>query len=171
MNWQDLIITVDDYPKAGIKFKDITPLLANGLAFMQVIDEMAVLAVQNGRPDFLAGCEARGFLFAAALAQKLGIGLIPLRKKGKLPRATAGIEYDLEYGSTVLEVHKDDIKKGAKILLVDDVLATGGTMAASVKLLRDLGAEVSKTLFLMELSDLGGREKLKGVEVLSLLRI
>lgn len=170
MSWQDLIITVDDYPKEGVKFKDITPLLANGEAFGQVIDEMADLAVKNGKPDLLAGCEARGFLFAAALAQKLKIGLIPLRKKGKLPRATVGIEYDLEYGSTVLEVHKDDIPQGAKILLVDDVLATGGTMAASVKLLKDLGAQVSATLFLLELTQLGGREKLQGVEVLSLLQ-
>lgn len=170
MSWQDLIITVDDYPKEGVKFKDITPLLANGEAFGQVIDEMADLAVKNGKPDLLAGCEARGFLFAAALAQKLKIGLIPLRKKGKLPRATVGIEYDLEYGSTVLEVHKDDIPQGTKILLVDDVLATGGTMAASVKLLKDLGAQVSATLFLLELPQLGGREKLQGVEVLSLLQ-
>lgn len=171
MNWQELVVTLPDYPKPGISFKDITPLLASGKNFAAAIEEMAVFCEQdNIKPDVLACPEARGFIFAAALAQRLGIGFIPLRKPGKLPRATAKITYELEYGKDTLEVHKDDIKPNMRVMMVDDVLATGGTMAACVHLLESLGAKVIGAAFLLELKGLGGREKIGNFPILSLIK-
>lgn len=171
MQWQSLVIDIPDYPKPGITFKDITPLLANGTCFRAAIEEMATFCAREDiLPDVLACPEARGFIFASALAQRLGIGFIPLRKPGKLPRQTASIEYDLEYGKDNLEVHRDDIKPGMRIMMVDDVLATGGTMGACIRLLESLGGSVIGAAFLLEISALKGREQLGEIPVLSLIK-
>ncbi len=170
MDWKSLVIDIPDHPKPGITFKDITPLLANGPGFNQAIEEIATFCEREDMvPDILACPEARGFIVASALAQRLGIGFVPLRKPGKLPREVACITYDLEYGQDILEVHREDIKPGMRIMMVDDVLATGGTMAACIKLLNSLGATVIGAAFLMELPCLNGREKLGDVPVHSLI--
>lgn len=171
MSWQSLVIDIPDYPKPGIIFKDITPLLANGSGFQAAIEEMAQFCLQESiQPDALACPEARGFIFASALAQRLGIGFIPLRKPGKLPRKVARLEYDLEYGKDILEVHADDVQKGMRILMVDDVLATGGTMSACISLLQNLGAKIIGAAFLLELAELHGRDKLGNMPILSLIK-
>ncbi|UJF25369.1 adenine phosphoribosyltransferase [Suttonella sp. R2A3] len=170
MQWQSLVIDIPNYPKPGVTFKDITPLLADGAGFQSAIEELAVFCERDDlRPNALACPEARGFIFASALAQRLGIGFIPLRKPGKLPRKTAKLTYDLEYGSDTLEVHAEDIKPDMRIMMVDDVLATGGTMAACIALLRELGAEVIGAAFLLEIPELNGREKLGELPTLSLI--
>ncbi|MDO4643207.1 MAG: adenine phosphoribosyltransferase [Cardiobacteriaceae bacterium] len=171
MQWQNLIKDIPDYPKPGIVFKDITPLLANGAGFSAAIEEMAQFCEESDhRPSVLACPEARGFIFASALAQRLGIGFIPLRKPGKLPRAVSRLTFDLEYGQDTLEVHKDDITSDMRIMMVDDVLATGGTMGACIRLLEDLGAHVIGAAFLMEIEALHGREKLVNIAVCSLIK-
>jgi adenine phosphoribosyltransferase len=159
---------VPDYPKPGILFKDITPLLADAPAFSAVIDG---LAGSFGPVDKVVGIEARGFILAAPVACRLGAGFIPVRKKGKLPSATYAQEYDLEYGSAVLEVHQDAFAGGDRVLIVDDVLATGGTAAATASLVAQGGAKVAGLAFLMELSFLNGRDKLPGLEARSLLTV
>lgn len=170
MTWQTLVRDIQDYPKPGIVFKDITPLLADGQGFSAAIEAMAVFCEREDmRPDVLACPEARGFIFASALAQRLKIGFIPLRKPGKLPRAVAQMTYDLEYGQDSLEVHREDVTAGMRIMMVDDVLATGGTMAACIKLLQELEAEVIGCAFLLELDQLGGREKLGNLPISSLI--
>lgn len=159
---------VPDFPKPGILFRDLTPLLADGPAFQAT---MAELAGRAGAFDLIAGIEARGFLFGAALAQLTGRGLLIVRKPGKLPAETIGHDYALEYGTDRLELHADAVTPGARVLLVDDVLATGGTAEAAVTLLRKAGAEVARALFVMELDGLPGAARLKalGVEPVSLL--
>jgi len=160
---------VPDFPKPGILFRDLTPLLADGAAFRATT---AALAERAGDFDLIAGIEARGFLFGAALAHATGRGLVIVRKPGKLPAATIGHDYALEYGSDRLELHADAVPAGARVLLVDDVLATGGTAEAAVILLRKAGAEVARALFVMELAGLPGAERLHAlaVEPVSLLR-
>ena len=159
---------IPDFPKAGIQFRDLTPLLADGAAFQATT---AALAERAGDFDLIAGVEARGFLFGAALAQLTGRGLVIVRKPGKLPAATIGHDYDLEYGTDRLELHADAVAPGTRVLLVDDVLATGGTAEAAVTLLRKAGAIVERALFVMELDGLPGAARLKaqGVEPVSLL--
>lgn len=159
---------VPDFPKPGILFRDLTPLLADGPAFQATT---AALAERAGAFDLIAGIEARGFLFGAALAQLTGAGMVIVRKPGKLPSETIGHDYALEYGSDRLELHADAVPAGARVLLVDDVLATGGTAEAAVALLRKAGAEVARALFVMELDGLPGAARLRaqGVEPLSLL--
>jgi adenine phosphoribosyltransferase len=157
---------VPDYPKPGIVFKDITPLLGDAAAFSAVIDG---LAATFGPVDKVAGIEARGFILAAPVACRLGAGFVPVRKKGKLPSATYAQEYDLEYGSAIIEVHQDAFAPGDRVLIVDDVLATGGTAAATVSLTQQAGAKVAGLAFLMELSFLHGRNRLAGLEARSLL--
>lgn len=170
MDWRSLIMDIPDYPKQGIVFKDITPLLAHGKGFQAAIEEMAQFILQHDlKPDVLACPEARGFIFASALAQRLGVGFIPLRKPGKLPRQVSRLAFDLEYGQDVLEVHTDDVKPKMKVVMVDDVLATGGTMSACMKLFEDLGAEVIGACFLLEIKALCGRDKLKAVPIGSLI--
>ena len=159
---------VPDYPKPGIMFKDITPLLADASAFRAVIDGLADIF---GPVDKVVGIEARGFILAAPVACRLGAGFVPVRKKGKLPSATYAEEYDLEYGSAVLEVHQDAFAAGDRVLIVDDVLATGGTAAATVSLVHQGGAKVAGLAFLMELSFLHGRDKLPDLESHSLLSV
>ena len=159
---------VPDFPKPGILFRDLTPLLADGPAFQATT---AALAERAGAFDLIAGIEARGFLFGAALAQLTGAGMVIVRKPGKLPAETIGHDYALEYGADRLELHADAVPAGARVLLVDDVLATGGTAEAAVALLRKAGAEVARALFVMELDGLPGAARLRaqGVEPLSLL--
>jgi adenine phosphoribosyltransferase len=169
MDLAPYIRDVPDFPKPGVLFKDITPLLAEPDAFQQSIDELAIH--YRGRPiDSVAAAEARGFLFAAPLALALNKPLVPLRKPGKLPYRTHALQYDLEYGSAELHMHTDGIAKGSRVLLVDDVLATGGTMAAGCLLIEKAGGSVAGCAFLLELTFLHGRDKLRPHEVFSLLR-
>jgi adenine phosphoribosyltransferase len=160
---------VPDFPKPGILFKDITPLLSHPLAFQAVIDRLAS-AFATRRVETIAAAEARGFLFGAPLALALRAAFVPIRKPGKLPYATISQEYQLEYGSDRLEVHNDAIEPGRRVLLIDDVLATGGTMRACRDLIVGIGAEVVACAFVVELGFLNGREKLGGCEIVSLIR-
>ncbi|MBE8596352.1 adenine phosphoribosyltransferase [Xenorhabdus sp. BG5] len=157
---KDSIETIPDYPKAGILFRDITTLLDNPAAYQATIN-LLVVRYQNKGITKIVGTEARGFLFGAPVALQLGIGFVPVRKKGKLPRETLSETYDLEYGTDTLEIHKSSIKEGDKVLVVDDLLATGGTIDATVRLIRRLGGQVSEAAFVIGLPDLGGAERLK----------
>ncbi len=159
---------VPDFPKPGIIFKDITPVLGDGALFCEVIDLFADSLAGSGVTK-IVGIDARGFIFASAVAYKLGVGFVPVRKKGKLPWTTRSAEYDLEYGSAIMEIHTDAVAPGEKVALIDDVLATGGTAAAALRLLESSGASVVRAQFLMELGFLGGREKLGDVSVDSIL--
>lgn len=165
---RSLVRDVPDFPRAGVGFKDLTPVLADAGAYSAVVDWMAE-SVGPVAPDKVAGVEARGFLFAAPLAQRLGAGLIPLRKAGKLPWQVEAESYSLEYADERLEVHRDSVDQGETVVLVDDVLATGGTARAGAVLLERLGAKVGSLLFALELCGLGGRAKLDGWEVRSLV--
>lgn len=160
---------IPDFPKEGIVFKDITTLLADPAAFKKSID---VLASQHrkGSIDFVVGVEARGFIFGAPLAYKLGCGFIPVRKKGKLPYKTQSIEYELEYGTDTLEIHEDAIPKGSRVLIVDDLLATGGTIKAVSDLVKSQGADVAGISFLVELKFLKGKNKLKDMDIYSVIK-
>lgn len=166
---KDFIRDIPDYPKPGILFKDITPLLANAEAFHVAIEQMAKPFLGKGITK-VAGAEARGFLFGTAIAQALGAGFIPVRKKGKLPWKTFSETYDLEYGTDTLEIHQDAIAKGETALLVDDLLATGGTIAAVHRLLTRQGANVIGCSFLIELGFLEGRKHLPSLELHSVIR-
>ncbi|GAC1299603.1 MAG: adenine phosphoribosyltransferase [Isosphaeraceae bacterium] len=166
---RNYIRDIPDFPKPGILFKDITPLLADAEAFQAVIAGLAK-HYQGRSIDLVAAAEARGFIFAAPLALELGVGFVPIRKPGKLPHATVSQEYQLEYGSNRLEIHSDAILPGQRILLMDDVLATGGTMRACCELVNRAGAEVVACAFLLELSFLAGRARLEpAFEVFSLI--
>lgn len=160
VNLTDYIKTVPDYPKPGILFRDITPLIADGAAFHGVIDMLAERYRGRGVTK-IVGIEARGFIFATALAYALGVGFVPLRKPGKLPRATIAQFYALEYGVDSLEIHADDIHAGERVVLVDDLLATGGTVMAGVQLLQQLQAELVECSFVISLQDLGGEQRLQ----------
>ena len=160
---------IPDFPKPGILFKDITTLLKDGDAFAAAID--GLLAKIGKRPiDAVVGMESRGFIFAAPIAYKLGVGFVPVRKLGKLPAQTIRATYDLEYGSDSLEMHRDAIEKGQKVLIVDDLLATGGTARATAELVKRLGGEVHALAFLIELVALKGREKLAGYDIATLIQ-
>ena len=163
-----LIREVPDFPKKGILFYDITTLLKDKQGFATLIDALSENYIGKNI-DLVLGMEARGFIFAPALAYRLNAGFVPVRKPGKLPAATVKVSYDLEYGSNTLEIHKDAIQKGQRVLIVDDLLATGGTAAATAKLAHDLGAEIAGLAFVVELDFLKGREKLAEYDVLSLL--
>ena len=163
-----LIRDIPDFPKSGILFKDITPVLGHATAFREVIDALTEQAA-GFAPDMIAGTESRGFLFGAPVALALGVGFVPIRKAGKLPSHTEREEYALEYGMATIEVHRDAILPGQRVLVIDDLLATGGTAGASVRLIEKLGGKVVGVSFVIELSFLGGREALNGYEVRSLL--
>jgi adenine phosphoribosyltransferase len=154
-----LIRTVPDFPRPGIRFRDITPLLADAAGFRAVTQQLADRYA--GRIDKVAGIEARGFIFGAAVAQLLHAGFVPFRKPGKLPAAAIGHEYALEYGTNRLEVHGDAVTRGERVLVIDDLLATGGTASAALTLLEQLGAEVVECAFVIELVDLGGRRRIE----------
>ncbi len=168
MDLKAFIRDIPDFPKPGVLFKDITPLLADPVAFRNAIDRIGVHF--DGRPiDAVAAAEARGFLFAAPLALRLHKPLVPLRKPGKLPYRTYSLKYELEYGSAELQMHEDSVTHGGRVLLVDDVLATGGTMHAGAQLVSQAGGTVVACAFLVELSFLKGRERLGDYEVYSLI--
>ena len=163
------IRTVSDFPKPGIDFYDITTLLLNGAALRDTVDRLA-RAVTPYKPDLLAGIESRGFIFGAPVACALGLGFVVLRKKGKLPGSRASLDYALEYGHDTIEVHDDAVKPGQRVVLIDDLLATGGTMAAALKLVKKIGGAPVACAFLIELGFLDGRKKLGELPVHALVR-
>ncbi len=162
------IRSIPDWPKKGILFRDITPLLADAKAFSAAVDALSVGFRQAG-VEYVAAVEARGFIFGAAVAMKIGAGFVPIRKKGKLPYKTESVSYELEYGTDTLEVHHDAVCKAAKVLMVDDLLATGGTMMAACKLIEKIGGHVVGIAFLIELCELAGRQKLTGYKITTLI--
>lgn len=168
INFRDYIATVPDFPEKGVMFRDISPLMANGKAYAAATDKIADFA-KDKQVDMIVGPEARGFIVGCPVAYKLGVGFAPARKKGKLPRPTVSATYDLEYGQATLYLHKDAIKPGQRVLVTDDLLATGGTIAATIKLVEDLGGIVVGTAFIIELKDLHGRDKIKDYDMFTLL--
>ena len=169
MDLKKYIRDIPDFPKEGILFKDITPLLAAPSAFAMAVDQIASLCGPYN-VDTIVSIESRGFLFAAPLAYRMGKPLIPVRKKGKLPYNTHSVTYDLEYGTDTVEVHTDAISHGQRILILDDLLATGGTMAAAAELVEQTGGNVAALTVLIELTELNGRDRLPGYEVISLIQ-
>lgn len=167
-NLKNHIRDIPDFPHEGILFRDITPLLLDPKAFRETVDLLRA-RYENKGIDKFAAMESRGFFFAAPIAYELGVGLIPLRKPGKLPAETLSESYALEYGEASLEIHKDAVKPGERVVIIDDLLATGGTAAASVALVEKLGGEVVEIAFVIELAALGGRAKLNGTPMFSLL--
>lgn len=164
MDLKEKIRVIEDFPKPGISFKDITTLLQDGEALRETIDRLTGF-VKDKKIDVVVGPEARGFLLGTPIAYKLGVGFVPVRKPGKLPGDTLRYEYKLEYGNDALEIHKDSIKPGQRVLIVDDLLATGGTISSAAKLIEQLGGEVASIAFIVELTGLNGRERLKGYDV------
>jgi len=158
------IRSIPDWPKKGILFRDITPLLADPRALAAAIDTLCAGFTEVGI-EYVAAVEARGFIFGAAVARKLGVGFVPIRKKGKLPFKTESVTYDLEYGTDTLDVHTDAVRSGTKVLMVDDLLATGGTMAAACELIEKIGGQIVGITFLIELTELAGRSKLTGYKI------
>ncbi len=167
---QDFIRDVPDFPKEGVIFKDITPLLADAGALVEAVRQLAE-PFHDKSVDVVVGMESRGFIFAPAVASELGAGFVPTRKPGKLPAETISHSYELEYGTDTLEMHADAIKPGQRVLMVDDLIATGGTMAAACALVRQLGGDIVGAAFLIELSFLNGREKLPGLDIISLIKV
>jgi adenine phosphoribosyltransferase len=161
---RESIRTIPDYPKPGIQFRDITTLLGNARAFRRAVDEL-VQPWSGTKIDKVAGIEARGFILGGAIAHQLSAGFIPVRKKGKLPHATVGIAYSLEYGLDEMEVHRDAVAPGERVILVDDLVATGGTAEAAVRLLRTIGADVVAACFVIDLPELGGAAKIEALGV------
>jgi adenine phosphoribosyltransferase len=168
MDLKEFITIVPDWPKEGIKFKDITPLMNDGAAYKFATDEIVAYAKER-QIDLIVGPEARGFIIGCPVAYALGVGFAPVRKEGKLPRETIKVGYGLEYGKDVLTIHKDAIQPGQRVLITDDLLATGGTIDATIKLVEQLGGVVAGIAFLVELSYLEGRTKLDGYDVLTLM--
>lgn len=169
MDYKKYIKDVQDFPIPGILFRDITPLMSKGSVFKSACDELTEFAKSKGA-EIIAGPESRGFIFGCPIANNLNIGFVPIRKPNKLPRETIEVSYDLEYGKNTLCMHKDAIKKGQKVLIVDDLLATGGTIKAAIKLIEEAGGIVVGTAFLIELCDLKGREALNGVDIKVLMK-
>ena len=168
MNLKKYVATINNYPKEGIIFRDITPLMGDGEAYRFSVEEITKFAKEK-KATMIVGPEARGFIFGCPVATNLGIGFAPIRKPGKLPRKTLDEKYDLEYGSNTLCIHEDALKKGDRVVIIDDLLATGGTVKATINLCERLGAKVVGIACLIELVDLKGRELLKGYDVLSLM--
>lgn len=169
MDLKDKIRVIDGFPKKGISFKDITTLLQDGEALKLTIDKI-VEHLKDKNVDLIVGPEARGFLFGVPVAYAMGIGFVPIRKPGKLPYDTMKVEYDLEYGTDSLEIHKDSIKPGQRVAIVDDLLATGGTVSAVAKLVEEVGGEVVSLDFVIELTDLNGREKIDNYDIMSIVQ-
>ncbi|OMP67575.1 adenine phosphoribosyltransferase [Domibacillus epiphyticus] len=168
MNLRDYIKIVPDWPKQGVQFKDITPLMDNGEAFRYATDQIVKYAREK-EIDLVVGPEARGFIVGCPVAYSLGVGFAPVRKEGKLPRETIKVQYGLEYGKDVLTIHKDAVKPGQRVLITDDLLATGGTIDATIKLVEQLGGVVAGIAFLIELNYLNGRANLDGYDILTLI--
>ena len=158
------IRTIPDYPKPGIKFRDITTLLGDARAFRRAVDEL-VQPWAGSKIDKVAGIEARGFILGGAVAHQVSAGFVPIRKKGKLPHTTVRVAYSLEYGLDEMEMHEDAVERGERVILVDDLIATGGTAEGAVKLLRNMGAEVLAACFIIDLPELGGADKLRKLDV------
>ena len=170
MKLKSLIRDIPDFPEPGIVFRDITTLLSNPEGLRETIDTLAEKCQQqNLVPDYIVGMESRGFIFGTPLAYKLNAGFIPVRKPGKLPAAVYTVEYELEYGTDKLEIHQDALESGAKVLIVDDLMATGGTAKATADLLAKVGCDLLGFAFVIELKDLAGREKLPDLPIISLL--
>jgi len=171
MDFATVIRTIPDYPKKGIMFRDITTLLGNARAFRRAVDEL-VQPYAGVRIDKVAGIEARGFILGGAVAHQLSVGFVPVRKKGKLPYTVLGEDYDLEYGKDRVEIHSDAVKSGDHVIVVDDLIATGGTCFAAVKLLERAGAKVIGCSFVIDLPELGGADKIRalGMEVTTLVK-
>ncbi|MBE3569882.1 MAG: adenine phosphoribosyltransferase [Bacillales bacterium] len=169
MDLKKYIAVVPDWPQPGVQFKDITPLMDNGEAFKYATDQIVAYA-EKKKADIVVGPEARGFIVGCPVAYALGVGFAPVRKEGKLPRETVKVEYGLEYGKDVLTIHKDAIKPGQRVLIIDDLLATGGTIEATIKLVEQLGGIVVGIAFLIELAYLEGRKKLDGYDILALMK-
>jgi len=165
---EDYVRTIPDFPEPGIMFRDVTSVLQDPEGLKLSIDEM-IKKLDGVEFDVIAGAESRGFIFGVPVAYELGKAFVPVRKKGKLPCETVSAEYALEYGTACIEIHKDAIKPGQKVVVVDDLIATGGTIEAAIKLIEELGGEVVKVLFLIELAGLNGREKLAGYDVESVV--
>jgi adenine phosphoribosyltransferase len=163
VNFKSLIRTIPDFPKPGIRFRDITPLLASGTGFRHVVNLLADRYA--GKVDKFVGIEARGFIFGAALAYQLEAGFVPIRKPGKLPHRSIGHDYDLEYGSNRIEMHVDGIAKGERVVIVDDLLATGGTALAAIALAKQSGAQIVECAFVIELGDLPGRKRIEAAGI------
>ncbi len=168
MELKNYIASIEGFPKEGIIFRDVTPLLADAKAFRHACDALAAFA-KRLQADVIVGPESRGFMFGTVVAYQLGIGFVPVRKPGKLPRKTLQCSYDLEYGSNTLEMHVDSIQAGQRVVIIDDLLATGGTAEASKKMIEQLGGKAVGCAFIIELEDLHGRDVLSDMEVLSLL--
>lgn len=168
MNLREYVSEVENWPKEGVQFKDITTIMDNGEAFGYAVDQIAKFA-EDKDVDIIVGPEARGFIIGCPVAYRLGIGFAPVRKPNKLPRETISYEYNLEYGKNTLEIHKDAIKPGQRVLITDDLLATGGTIEAAIHLVEKLGGEVVGLAFLIELNYLNGRDKIKNYDFISLL--
>ena len=168
MDLRAYIASIEGFPKEGIIFRDVTPLLADGDAFHDACERLIAFA-RKLDADVIVGPESRGFMFGCPVSYALGIGFVPVRKPNKLPRQTLSCSYDLEYGSNTLEMHVDGIRPGQRVVIIDDLLATGGTVEATVKMIRELGGEPVGCAFIIELSDLHGRDALADMEVLSLL--
>ena len=169
INYKEYVADVLDFPIEGILFRDITPLMGNGEVFKQACDELTEFA-KDLKIDVVAGPESRGFIFGCPISSNLGVGFVPIRKPNKLPRETVSVSYSLEYGSNTLCMHKDAIKPGQRVLIVDDLLATGGTIKAAIDLVEGLGGVVAGICFLIELEDLKGRELLTGYNVKTLMK-
>lgn len=166
---EEYVRSIPDFPEPGIIFRDITSVLQDAEGLHMAIDEMQAL-IDADKVDVIAGTESRGFIFGVPIAYNLHKPFVPVRKKGKLPCETVSRSYDLEYGSATIEMHKDSIKPGQKVAIIDDLIATGGTVEAAIKLVEELGGEVVKVVFLMELAGLKGRERLAGYDVASVIR-
>ena len=168
MDFKQYIADVPDFPEKGIVFRDISPLMADGEAYREATRQIVEYAKGKG-VEMIVGPEARGFIVGCPVANELGIGFAPCRKKGKLPRETVEVSYGLEYGNDILQLHKDAIKPGQKVLITDDLLATGGTIAATIELVEKLGGEVVGAAFFIELADLKGRDKIEGYDIFKLM--
>lgn len=169
MDFKQYITIVEDFPKKGIRFKDITTLMQNGEVYQKAINELVNFSKEK-EAELIVGPEARGFVVGCPMAYSLGVGFVPVRKKGKLPREVISVDYGLEYGEDSLSMHKDAVKKGQKVIIADDLLATGGTIEATVQLVEKLGGIVVGIVFFIELTYLNGREKLKGYDIFSLIK-
>lgn len=169
MDLKQYVTTVENWPKEGISFKDITTIMDNGPAYKYATDEIVAYAKERGA-EIIVGPEARGFIIGCPVAYALEIGFAPVRKPGKLPREVISADYGLEYGTDTLTMHKDAIKPGQKVLICDDLLATGGTVEATVRLIEQLGGEVVGAAFIIELKDLNGRDKIKNVDIKTLIQ-
>ncbi len=168
MNYKDYIAIVEDFPIKGISFKDITPILQNGKVFSSTVNDLAEFTKKN-EATVVVGPESRGFIFGCPVATKLGIGFVPVRKPGKLPREVKEVSYSLEYGKNILAMHKDAIKPGDKVVIIDDLLATGGTIKATIDLIESLGGIVVGCAFVVELTGLNGRKSIEQYNVCSLV--